>query len=491
MRLNQKLILGFATIAILIGIAGYLGSSELASLGLLYYQQENEQIPAISSLAEMKAILPIIELEPSEYIIKPDIEHIEELDEAEETMYSSIMTFGSVVGEEKAASMKGDVDELFALSREVIALKDNGQTEAVLEQKFAELDDKLDIFDEKLDFEVDRISQELKASAVDLRNDIQFTLNLTIVLAALAAGIAIAVGVYMSNSISKPIVRLKAAADQIGKGDFDAETDVSKSSDEIGQLCIHFGKMKNELRNKEQMQNDFISIASHELRTPVQPILGFAQLAASGKAKPDDALRVIVDEARRLERLTNDILDVSRLESGRVTYDMRRININDLIVDVADKFGTSPSEDLKFELKLEPEAIMDVHADSARITQVLTNIIGNAFKFTRRGAIIVESRFLKETHQAQISITDSGSGIPPDLLPKLFSKFATRNVKNENQQGTGLGLFICKAIVKAHGGEISAHNNDDGVGAKFTILLPVHTIAMKSESAGTTQVANS
>jgi signal transduction histidine kinase len=352
----------------------------------------------------------------------------------------------------------------------------------VLEREFGNLDDKLDILDGKIDAEKDRITREMKVLAEDVQNDIQFILDLTIVLTFLAAGIAVAIGMYMSSSVSKPITRLKEAVDQIAKGNFDASTNVSSSRDEIGQLCMHLGKMKEELKNKGKMQNEFVSIASHELRTPVQSILGFARLAEGEKTKVDQALKVIVSEAKRLESLTNDILDVSRLESDSITYDMDRVGINDLIAGLAKAFSVSLGEDVKLKMKLD-KTCPAVYADKTRINQVLSNVLGNAIKFTAKGEISVETHYLEDKDLVEIRITDTGRGIPADLIPKLFSKFVTQDVKNENRQGTGLGLYISKAIVTAHGGEIFAENNENGLGASFTVLLPVYASGSKQGNA--------
>ena len=336
MRLKTKLVCAFAIIAILIGTAGYAGSYQLSNLASAYYIENEQLLPALSSLSEMKETLPIIELEPSEYIQKPDPEHLEELDEAEEHLHEALSNYGKVAGEATAVDMKMDVDNLFTMSRAIITLRDNNAPQEVLEREFGMLDDKLDEFHDRIDVERVRITDELTLSVESLKNSIQFTFQLTIILSAIAAAIAIAVTSYLSHSVSRPISRLKAAADQIGKGNYDVDTLVSKSSDEIGELCIHFGKMKEDLKNKEKLQNDFINIASHELRTPVQPIMSYTDLAARGVIKADEAIKVISVHARRLHLLTNDILDVSRLESGRIVYNMESIGLNKIVSEVVE-----------------------------------------------------------------------------------------------------------------------------------------------------------
>jgi len=477
MRLQHKLISAFGIIAILISLAGYLGSSQINNVASTYYRQQDEQLPAVSSLADLKGTLPTIQLAPAQYIDKPDIEHIQELARAEEKMHGALTTYGSIVGEEKVSTMNKDLEELFTLSREMIALKDSETNQEWIDERSIHLDDRIAAFDDKLEFEKDRIAEELRTSGDMLKENIQFTLQLTIILAVSATTLAIVVCIVTSTSISKPIFRLKQAADQIGKGNYDVETQISKSSDEIGELCTHFGKMKEALKDKEKMQNDFISIASHELRTPIQPILGYAELASKGIVKTDEALKIILREGKRLQRLTNDILDVSRIESGRVAYDMEKVALNQVVSEIANSFAASfGKQDVTLVTQLNAPSGLTIHADNMRMRQVLNNIIGNALKFTRKGEVKVQTDYLQDKRTVELKIIDTGSGIPMELLPNLFGKFISNNVKTENKQGTGLGLFISRAIVKAHNGTITASNNTGGPGTTITISLPIHSI---------------
>jgi signal transduction histidine kinase len=482
MRLKTKLISTFAIIAILIGTAGYAGSYQLSNLASAYYIENEQLLPALASLSEMKETLPIIELEPSEYIQNPDPEHVEELDEAEEHMNEALSNYGKVAGQVTAMDMKGDVDNLFMMSRAILTLKDNNAPQDVLDQEFGTLDDKLDEFHDKLDSERVRITDELTLSVESLKNSIQFTYQLTIILSAIAAAIAIAVTYYLSHSISGPISRLKTAADQIGQGNYEVDTLVSNSSDEIGELCIHFGKMKQDLKNKEKMQNDFINIASHELRTPVQPIMSYTDLVSQGKVKADEAMKVISVQARRLHRLTNDILDVSRLESGRIVYNMESIGLNKLVSDFIAGLGVSLNAECKILTKFNCPEKVNIYADPIRMEQVLTNIIGNAIKFTRKGEVKIQTDYFSDKKQVEISVIDTGPGIPQEILPNLFGKFVTKDLRLEGQQGSGLGLFISKAIIQAHNGSITAQNSDGGHGATFRIILPSYGTVEQLES---------
>ncbi len=227
-----------------------------------------------------------------------------------------------------------------------------------------------------------------------------------------------------------------------------------------------------ELRRKDKLKDEFISIAAHELRTPVQPILGFINLAKKGSIDLNTALDGILRHAKRLQHLTNEILDVSRIESGNLVLHMDKVMINDVINDVVNILKSNINNGVSLNVRLDEN--IEIYADKIRINQALTNILDNAIKFTKEGEISVESRVLKNKARLEISISDTGGGISEDLFPILFEKFVTRGVHDGNNYGIGLGLFISRAIINAHNGEITVHNNDKG-GATFTIVLPLNS----------------
>jgi signal transduction histidine kinase len=225
------------------------------------------------------------------------------------------------------------------------------------------------------------------------------------------------------------------------------------------------------------VQREFISVAAHELQTPLQSILGMSEIIESaleghdrGSVNAQD-VRMISRNARRLDRLMQDILDIARIESGSFQIRKRQFNLKDIILPLADDFrkqiDSLRPEEKNIQITIsQPEKDIILYADKERITQVLSNLLTNAVKFTHSGTISIRAERLEGEYMS-ISITDTGSGIDSSIMPKLFSKFATKSNK-----GTGLGLYISKAIVEAHGGKIWAENNKDGRGAKFTFMLP-------------------
>ena len=241
----------------------------------------------------------------------------------------------------------------------------------------------------------------------------------------------------------------------------------------IFELLWNERTLNEELKKAYRMQKEFINIASHELRTPTQAILGMSSLLQYYPEKKDELIEIIRRNAKRLQTLTNDILDVTRIESQTFQLDKDRFNIYELLSDVIKDFTERIKSDNKnIKLVYDQEYInhppIIVEADKGRITQVLSNILNNALKFTNEGQIIVRAHESNDKREIVVSITDTGTGINKDVFAKLFSKFVTKS-----SQGTGLGLYISKSIVEAHGGRIWAENNADERGATFMFTLPV------------------
>ena len=215
---------------------------------------------------------------------------------------------------------------------------------------------------------------------------------------------------------------------------------------------------------------------THELRTPIQPILSLSQLLQSDKsnnAKQQEFLDAIVRNAKRLQRLTENILDVTRIESHSLELRKERFSLNEnirnVINDVNNQAGFRNNNSNAVSILFEPKQDVFVEADKVRIYEVISNLLKNAIQFTKEGTITITATEEKvDYNEAIVSIKDTGTGIDPEILPRLFTKFATKSVA-----GTGLGLFISKSIIEAHGGKIWAQNNTDGKGATFYFSLPM------------------
>ena len=230
-----------------------------------------------------------------------------------------------------------------------------------------------------------------------------------------------------------------------------------------------------QLKVHDRMQNEFINVAAHELRTPIMPILGDAEYIEHKFDITNEIVEVdketitsIIRNAKRLDRLASDILDVTRIESKSLKLNKEQFDLSEVlsacILDLREQIENDGSTGRNVKIDYTPSNIV-VEADKGRITQVISNLLRNAIKFTSEGVISINA--FRKDHHVIVSVKDTGLGIDPEILPRLFSKFVTKSDK-----GTGLGLFISKSIIDAHGGMIWAENNADGKGSKFMFSIP-------------------
>ena len=232
------------------------------------------------------------------------------------------------------------------------------------------------------------------------------------------------------------------------------------------------------LKESDKMQKEFINIASHEMKTPTQAILGFSNLLETHPEKKMEINQGIKRNAARLQRLTNDILDVTRIESHTLKLNKETFNLNDLISHIIEDYRNQ-IDNVHIQLMHNSDKTSDynennnlvVEADRSRLTQVISNLLSNSIKFTNsKGSISVRSE--KKDSHVIVSVKDTGTGIDPEIMPKLFTKFATKS----QTSGTGLGLFISKSIIEAHGGKIWGENyiHDTKKGSIFAFSLPLN-----------------
>jgi signal transduction histidine kinase len=256
----------------------------------------------------------------------------------------------------------------------------------------------------------------------------------------------------------------------------------------------------NKLKEMDKMKDEFINVAAHELRTPIQPIIGLSEVLRSKMRNNDSGnnpssnsenqefVDVILRNGQRLEKLVEDVLDVTKIESQSLELHKEHFDLNDLIISIIDDIVAAEAESMVYGLTARRKGKnnvkityqprhLPVYADRNRITQVISNLLNNAQKFTSEGYVVVTTdKKIDENNNSNnnnhsiaiINVCDTGSGVDPEIMPRLFTKFSSKSFS-----GTGLGLYICKNIVEAHGGRIWAENNKDGKGAIFSFTLPM------------------
>ncbi|HEY7695688.1 MAG TPA: sensor histidine kinase [Nitrososphaeraceae archaeon] len=271
-----------------------------------------------------------------------------------------------------------------------------------------------------------------------------------------------------SNSMEKEVIKRTHELNR-------SNVKLAIMSQELKNSNLSLQKANVQLRQNDKLQKEFINMAAHELRTPIQPILGLTDVLLDKTSDPHQSqlLEVIMRNARRLQRLSGDILDVSRIESSSLKLSRIPMELNEVIQSVVNDFenGSKLERNKMVKIFFEPTDSIIVSIDKDRIFQVLSNLLNNALKFTKHGSVMININLDDDDENnkvVKVTIQDTGIGINQELMPHLFSKFVT-----SSYNGTGLGLFISKGIIEAHGGRIWAENNSNGVGASFSFSLPI------------------
>ncbi|MCC6319215.1 MAG: HAMP domain-containing histidine kinase [Gemmatimonadaceae bacterium] len=310
-----------------------------------------------------------------------------------------------------------------------------------------------------------------------------------------AAVLAVLIGLWLTQSVSGPIDELDAGMRAVSEGDFGHPLGIDAGRrDEFGRLAASYNSMAMQLRELDRLKAEFVSVASHELKTPINVITGYLQLLKEHVYGPlTDRQNEVVDtlaaQGKALSRLVRGLLDVSRFEAGGGRIDPRTIALPAFLGDLERTFRVlAIQRDVSFEVARENELPAEVVWDPEQMNEVLGNLLSNAFKFTTKGGL-VRLRVRREGDQVQMTVSDTGAGIPAAQLPYVFEKFYTADNQTTGLKGTGLGLAIAKGIVGAHGGSISVQSSV-GSGTAFTILLPLRALAARVVNPRTAEASS-
>lgn len=294
----------------------------------------------------------------------------------------------------------------------------------------------------------------------------------------LALIVAAGIGIWLMRSILKPVFALEDGMQAVADGQltYRLKYDTSKQH-EFGRLARSFQDMASQLAELDKLKAEFVSIASHELKTPINVVIGYVQLLEEGiygplTSKQLEVLQTIGNQVQSLQRLVKQLLDISRFEAGGGRVEPRTVHLSNLLEELERAFHVlARQRGVTFTIERRGSLPDEVVWDIDRVNEVLGNLLSNAFKFTNKGGrveLIVEP----DDHSMRMTVRDTGAGIPPDQLPHVFEKFyQADNQHSASAPGSGLGLAIAKQIVEAHGGTITC-DSTLGVGTTFTLTLP-------------------
>lgn len=305
-------------------------------------------------------------------------------------------------------------------------------------------------------------------------NRIYMLIGVIFATAIAAIGICSLSGIFFIKSIVRPIRDVSNTARRIALGDFKSKIKITRN-DEIGELCDTINYMATELSHAETLKNDFISSVSHELRTPLTAIRGWGETVKMSIGTDDElvarGMEVVLSEADRLSSLVEELLDFSRMQSGRLTVNTMPIDVSELLRTVADMY-TELARQQGIELSFTPPAENSiVLGDPDRLKQVFINIIDNAVKYTEKGGLVLVQQ-LREEGCVQIIVKDTGVGIPAADLDHVKEKFFK---SNKTVRGSGIGLAVADEIIKQHQGLLFLESTE-GVGTTVTIVVPLYEL---------------
>lgn len=488
MRIKTKLISSYLVIWLVAAIVGCIGYVAIQSMSDEYERLKSEEVPMIRALKDIKIGILRIVASTVEFVLTDDLDEqaveINLIAGAKEEVTSNLQRVQDGASDDTGvdspteaeyAELQGGWDKFVALSDRVLDLKAAGASKEQIDDAKRTFEDSEEELLGTTDFLLSQQGDKMRQSGSDVRQTISMasTMSLSVIAAAGVASLIMAI--RSSASIIRPLEKLDQAVANIAKGTLDTRVEVS-GDNEIAGLSKSFNTMADELKKATDMQSTFYNIATHEMRTPIQPILGYIELAKKGLVTPKECIEVIEPNILKLNRLSKDLLDASRMEDHEVSYSMEDVKLEDILneaVAEARQQVRSVKPGISIELdETQITAQVLIKADRMRLNQVLMNLINNAIKFMDNGVIRVSVYFPVNLDEVEIRVSDSGTGIPPEVLNSLFGKFVTKDVNGRNVHGTGLGLYICKKIIEAHSGRIWAANNRTR-GATFTFALPI------------------
>ena len=485
MKLRTRLLLTLIGIAVLLAGPAIYALNQLTQLRDIAGQQRTRHAYALMQHGELTTNLAELDRYLRGYIIEGTSQQRAGVETALREARVRLDTLSRVVGNATAPAEQ-TVSQIEGATRNIVSLVEGGRaTEATayfenVKPLLARSQTSLQQIASAIDA---RSRQDMETARSIISKAAKTTLS--VLLVCLLA--ATALGIWTAASFTRPILQLRRTMGAVAEGDFNVPDSLDLNrADEIGDLSRSFSWMTQQLSRLDQMKAEFISIATHELKTPINVINGYTELLEEGiygtpTAKQVEALNTIEEQTKVLTGLVNQLLDISRLEAGGLQLEMEEIALNDLFARIERSFGVlARKKNIDFSVDVDPSVPRVIPGDADRLAdQVLGNLLSNALKFTPEGGRI-GVRAWSDKDQLRIEVRDSGEGIPKEQLPFIFDKYFQVS-QHARTKGAGLGLAIALEVVEAHRGTIDVDSNP-GRGTAFTINIPLYRSATRNKS---------
>jgi signal transduction histidine kinase len=477
MKLSTRLLLTLVAIALLLAGPAIYALSRLTELRAIAGDQRTKHSFALRQHGELTTHLAELDRYIRGYIISDSVDQRIRMDSALAGARARLDTLSELGYHDAIQTARRNVTQLQQATKQVVSLMESGRAQQATTY-FESVKPLLTEAQASLlhiTAAVDRQSRDDMVQAERISSSAATT---TLAVLVVCLILAAAIGLYTGSHITRPILRLRRTMSAVAEGDFHVPENLEfRRADEIGDLSRSFGWMTQQLRKLDQMKAEFISIATHELKTPINVIGGYTELLDEGlygspTPKQREALQTIEEQTRVLTNLVNQLLDISRLEAGGLQLEMQEVVLQDLFTRVERSFSVlARKKNIDFTVDVENNVPAAITADADRLTdQVLGNLLSNALKFTPDGGTI-RVRAWGQSDGLHVEVRDSGVGVPEEQLPYIFDKYFQVG-QQARTKGAGLGLAIAREIVEAHGGSIAV-DSQPGRGTTFSIVLPV------------------
>ena len=476
MTVRWRLLLTLGGIILLMVIPAAYGVSQLQRLEELAVALETGHGGDVLALGQVRASLAELDRLQRSHVASPDGQFREGIRRELLLVRSQLELLTRSAGAEATAEIRGVIDSLQTASLRLDELLGSGRRDQATQyfERVKPMADSGRLALNRLGGLIDERGSRTVEEAREVSASARRTMTFTALIALL---LTIGLGLWTVDALSRPLRRLSEATDAVAEGEFEAPRNLPYDrSDEIGHLSRAFGAMTDRLAELDRLKAEFVSLASHELKTPINVIAGYAELLEEGlygdlEARQREVLGLIQEQTRALTRLVNQLLDLSRFEAGGLPIEPVPVDLRALLAQVEGAFrALAEQKQIDFRVETAPDLPREAMLDHDRIRhEVLGNLLSNAFKFTPSGGRIRVDAAAPDG-KVTFRVSDSGVGIPEDQLEHIFEKYYQVG-REAKAQGSGLGLAIAKHVVEAHGGTIRASSRM-GEGTTFDIALP-------------------